>query len=214
MKHNTEESAEAMNAELEENQLNELSNTESGVEPEPVESDSAEDPDIDDDQTLDNLNDSSEEIEFIKEDIKEIPELAEKEAKIQELIGDLQRTRADFENYRKQNESQKKQAMSSARYGVVEKFLPLVDDFARAISTYPEQLQPLEKNFTKLMKSLGLQQIDSRSGVEFNPDFHEAISVDDDEGDIEVVTETLRPGYLYEGAVLRAALVKVGHADK
>ncbi len=166
---------------------------------------------LEDEPVADDSN-SEEDVDFIKENIAEIPELAEKDAKIQELINDLQRTRADFENYRKQNELQKKQAMSSARYGVVEKFLPLIDDFTRAISAYPEQLQPLQKNLTKLMKELGLQQIDSRPGVEFNPDLHEAISVDDEDGDTEVIIETLRPGYSYDGAVIRAALVKVGHA--
>lgn len=128
-----------------------------------------------------------------------------------ELLGDLQRTRADFENYRKQVESQKTLAMSAAKYATVEKFLPLVDDFERALSAYPEQLSPLRKNFDKTLANLGLAQIDSTPGTEFNPDLHEAVSVEDDEGDMEVIAETLRPGYLYDGSVIRAAMVKVKH---
>lgn len=134
------------------------------------------------------------------------------EAQIAELINDLQRTRADFENYRKQTELQRSQAMSAARFATVEKFLPLVDDMSRALATYPEQLSPLAKNFEKLLSSLGLSIIDSQPGTEFNPDFHEAVSVEDGDGETEVVVETLRPGYLYEGAVLRPAMVKVSHA--
>lgn len=128
-----------------------------------------------------------------------------------ELLSDLQRTRADFENYRKQVESQKALAMSAAKYATVEKLLPLVDDFERALSAYPEQLTPLRKNFDKTLASLGLAQINSAPGTEFNPDLHEAVSVEDDEGETEVIAETLRPGYLYDGSVIRAAMVKVKH---
>lgn len=140
------------------------------------------------------------------------PDVSALEAHITELTNDLQRTRADFENYRKQTELQRSQAMSAARFATVEKFLPLVDDFSRAITTYPDQLAPLAKNFEKLLASLGLSVVNSESGTEFNPDFHEAVSVEDGEGETEVITETLRPGYLYEGAVLRPAMVKVGRA--
>lgn len=136
------------------------------------------------------------------------------DAKVAELITDLQRTRADFENYRKQSDLQKSQAMAAAQLVTVQKFLPLIDDMERAISAYPEQLAPLAKNFTKLLKTLGLTAIDSSAGVEFNPDMHEAVSVDEGDGELEVITETLRPGYLYNGEVLRASMVKVGHASK
>ncbi len=131
------------------------------------------------------------------------------EEQIAELTNDLQRTRADFENFRKQVETQKLQAMSVAKYATVDKFLPMLDDIDRAIAAYPEQLKPLEKNLHKTLKALGLEKINSKAGTEFNPDFHEAISVEDDGGDTEVIAETLRPGYLYEGNVVRAAMVKV-----
>lgn len=126
-----------------------------------------------------------------------------------ELTNDLKRTRADFENFRKQVENQRTQAMSAAKYATVAKFLPLVDDFERALQTYPEQLAPLQKSFDKTLSSLGLARINSEPGTEFNPDFHEAISVEDEGGETEVVSETLRPGYLYDGTVIRTAMVKV-----
>lgn len=140
------------------------------------------------------------------------PDTSALEAQITELTNDLQRTRADFENYRKQTELQRSQAMSAARFATVEKFLPLVDDFSRAIATYSEQLAPLAKNFDKLLAGLGLSPINSEPGTEFNPDFHEAVSVEDGDGETEIIIETLRPGYLYEGSVLRPAMVKVGRA--
>lgn len=126
-----------------------------------------------------------------------------------EMTNDLQRTRADFENYRKQVEAQRLQAMSTAKYATVEKFLPLLDDIERAITAYPKQLSPLGKSFDKTLKSLNLEKINSEVGVEFNPDFHEAVSVEDEGGEQEVIAETLRPGYLYDGNVVRAAMVKV-----
>ncbi len=136
-------------------------------------------------------------------------ELAALTAKVAELTSDLQRTRADFENYRKQVEAQRSQSMALAAQATVEKFLPLVDDFDRALSTYPEQLAPLAKSFAKTLQELKLEKIASAEGTEFNPDFHEAVSVVDEGGDSEVIAETLRSGYLYDGAVIRAAMVKV-----
>ncbi len=150
-----------------------------------------------------------------KIDEQEMAELVEDvleptaDEQITELTNDLQRTRADFENYRKQVEAQRLQAMSVAKYATVEKFLPLVDDLDRALEAYPEQLKPLQKSFQKTLKTLGLEKINSATGTEFNPDIHEAISVEDEGGDTEVIAETLRPGYLYENNVVRPAMVKV-----
>ena len=129
-------------------------------------------------------------------------------AKITELTNDLQRTRADFENFRKQVELQKTQAINSAKLATVFKILPLLDDIDRAIAQYPEQLSPIKKSFEKTLSELQLAKIDTSAGVEFNPDFHEAVFVDGD-GDRELISETLRPGYLYDGTVLRPAMVKV-----
>ena len=150
-----------------------------------------------------------------KVDEQEMAELVEDvlaktpDEQITELTNDLQRTRADFENYRKQTEAQRLQAMSVAKYATIANFLPLIDDIDRAMTAYSEQLQPLAKSFTKTLSSLNLEKINSEPGTEFNPDFHEAISVEDEGGDVEVIAETLRPGYLYEGNVVRAAMVKV-----
>ena len=129
------------------------------------------------------------------------------EDKIQELTNDLQRTRADFENFRKQTENQRENEKKATRLATVYKVLPLLDDLDRAIMTY-ETLKPLEKSLMKTLESLDLKKINSEKGVEFNPDLFEAVMVEG-EGEKEVVAETLRPGYYYEGEVLRPAMVKV-----
>ena len=127
--------------------------------------------------------------------------------RIAELTNDLQRTRADFENYRKQIEAQKQAERKLARYVTVSKILPLLDDIDRAVETYAE-LKPLVKSLEKTMQELKLKKIDVATGIEFNPELAEAVMAEGD-GEKEVIDEVLRPGYYYEGEVLRPAMVKV-----
>ena len=147
-------------------------------------------------------------IEAAKNMKRKSPVDEQQDAKIAELINDLQRTRADFENFRRQNDIQREQDRNYAKLDTVKKILPLIDDFERAIQAQPKVLSPLSKNFEKTLKSIGLQKIDSAVGTEFNPDLHEAISVDGD-GDKETIAETLRAGYYYGDEVLRTAMVRV-----
>ena len=147
-------------------------------------------------------------IEAAKNMKRKNPVDEQQDAKIAELINDLQRTRADFENFRRQNDIQREQDRNYAKLDTVKKILPLIDDFERAIQAQPEILSSLSKNFEKTLKSIGLQKIDSAIGTEFNPDLHEAISVDGD-GDKETIAETLRAGYYYGDEVLRTAMVRV-----
>lgn len=137
------------------------------------------------------------------------PETNPLEAKVLELTQDLQRTRADFENFRKQVETQKTQAKQIEKLATIIRFLPLLDDIDRAVLTYPEQLSPLAKSINKLKKELLLEKINSEPGAEFNPDLHDAVMVEESDGEKEVIAETLRPGYYYDGEVVRPAMVKV-----
>ena len=132
----------------------------------------------------------------------------EQDAKIAELTNDLQRTRADFENFRRQTEIQKEQYGNVVKFATVNKILPLIDDIERAIAANPDTLKPLEKNLEKTSTNLGLTKIESEPGETFNPDLHDAVMVDGD-GDNEVIAETLRTGYYYDGQVLRPTMVKV-----
>ena len=88
------------------------------------------------------------------------------------------------------------------------KILPLLDDIERAAQAQPEAMEPLMKNFEKTIKELGLTKISSVIGDMFNPDLHDAVMVEGD-GDTEVIADTLRTGYYYDGEVLRPAMVKV-----
>ena len=131
----------------------------------------------------------------------------ESAAKITELTNDLQRTRADFENYRRQVEQQKLQYGNVVKNTTVMKLLPLIDDIDRAIAAN-ENLQPLAKSLEKTLKELGLERVETAAGTPFNPDLHEAVMVEGD-GEKEVIAETLRAGYRYEGELVRPAMVKV-----
>ena len=133
---------------------------------------------------------------------------AQQDAKIAELVNDLQRTRADFENFRRQSELQKAHYGNVVKMTTVMKILPLLDDIERAAQAQPEAMEPLMKNFEKTIKELGLTKISSVIGDMFNPDLHDAVMVEGD-GDTEVIADTLRTGYYYDGEVLRPAMVKV-----
>lgn len=143
-----------------------------------------------------------------KELMAEKAQLAAEKA---ELVADLQRTRADFENYRKQVEMQRSAAVKLGQLATVRRVLPLLDDIDRAIQAYAE-LKPLEKSLEKVLSELTLAKIPAEPGTEFNPDLHEAVMAEG-EGANETVSEVLRPGYYYEGEVLRPTMVKVYKKD-
>ena len=144
-----------------------------------------------------------------KTDAKKTDEVTQKLLqKITDLTNDLQRTRADFENFRKQTESQREHYGNTVKESTVNKFLPLIDDMSRAIMANTETLSPLQKTLDKTLSELQLKPVDSVVGSVFNPDLHEAVMVEG-EGDKEFISETLRPGYYYEGRLIRPAMVKV-----
>lgn len=158
----------------------------------------------------------------MKKDKKEKAEELEK--KIEELTNDLIRTRADFENYRKRVESEKEQAKVVAKSAIISKLLPIIDDIELAISYAPENLKdnPWVKGVNKLslkletsLSNLGVKTIDAKSNTTFDPKLHDAISMDDSsEGEEEIILEELRKGYLYNDAVIRPSMVKVGFRNK
>ena len=142
----------------------------------------------------------------------------ELEAKIVDLTADMQRIRADFENYRKRVEVEKQQARESGRNGAVMKLLPVIDNIERAIAYVPKELEKnawaqgvvgLVKNLEKSLEGLNVKRIDAKPGTVFNPDLHEAIQMEDGEGDKEVIAEELQAGYMLDGQVVRHSMVKV-----
>jgi len=143
----------------------------------------------------------------------------ELEQKIVELTEDLQRTRADFENYRKRSEADKTMARELGQASAILKLLPVIDNIERAVAYMPEDLKEnkwalgvsgLVKNLESSLDSLNLKRIDATSGVEFNPDLHEAILFDEEaEGEKEIVAEEMQAGYTLSGRPIRHAMVKV-----
>ena len=143
----------------------------------------------------------------------------ELEQQIVELTQDLQRTRADFENYRKRVELEKTAAREAGQASAILKLLPVIDNIERAVTYMPEELKDnkwangiasLTKNLERSLENLNLKRIDATTGVDFNPDLHEAIQLDEDaEGEKEVVAEELQAGYTLNGRPVRHAMVKV-----
>ena len=135
-----------------------------------------------------------------------------------ELILDLQRTRADFENYRKNVENEKVRIKQLTEEATVVKLLPILDDIDRATEYAPKEIAQdawvqgvlnLNKKLALEMTKLGVTKIATKVGDEFDPNLHEAVLVEDGDGDREVVAEILRAGYLYGEQVLRHTVVKV-----
>lgn len=150
---------------------------------------------------------------------KEDKKQDEVEQDIAELTMDLQRTRADFENYRKRVDDEKKQSRSNGEMSAIIKLLPVIDTLSRAISVVPPELADnawvqgiagLSKQIDKMMIDLHITHIDATIGAHFNPEIHQAVQFDDEaEGEHEVVAEELQAGFMYQGKVLRPAMVKV-----
>ena len=123
----------------------------------------------------------TEAVEEVVEENNEIETLkAEYEAKITELVNDLQRTRADFENYRRAVEQQREIYGETVKESTIKKILPLLDNIDRAIAAQPEAMGPLAKGFEKTLKELKLEKIIPAVGDEFNPDLHNAVMVEGD----------------------------------
>ena len=143
----------------------------------------------------------------------------ELEQQIGELTQDLQRQRADFENYRKRVETEKEQAKETGKTQAVMKLLPVIDNIDRAVAHLPAELQgnawadgvvKLSKHLDKMVGDLSLEKIAIIPGETlFDPSLHEAIQMDDAEGDTEVVAEELQTGWKLGDTVIRPAMVKV-----
>ena len=137
---------------------------------------------------------------------------------VDDLMADLQRTRADFENYRKRVEGEKLAAQTHGATKMVVKLLPVIDTIDRAIVHMPNELKDnqwaqgiagLDKQLQKVLDELNIQRITATPGTAFDPNLHQAVQMDDAEGEHEVVAEELQSGYLLDGTPIRHAMVKV-----
>lgn len=168
------------------------------------------------------MTDNTQQPENVEKPAKEAKKPHKLQVQIDELTGDLQRTRADFENHRKRNEADKAATYQHGQSAAIMKLLPVIDDIERAVAYMPEDLKDhkwaqgistLSKKLDKTLEGLNLKRIDAKSGVDFNPDLHEAIQFDEEaEGDKEVISEELQAGYTLNGQPIRHAMVKVTRA--
>jgi molecular chaperone GrpE len=136
-----------------------------------------------------------------------------------ELTEALQRERADATNLRRRHDEQLNSLQSAAKASVVRQLLPVIDNFERALKHTPADLtdnqyikgiQGIVKQFEQTFDKLGVQRIKT-VGEPFNPELHDAVSVEEGDGDHEVVSEELQPGYVIGDEVLRPAMVRVKH---
>ncbi len=143
-----------------------------------------------------------------------------KDEKIEELTDTLTRQMAEFDNFRKRTEKEKSQMYEIGAKDIIEKILPVVDNFERGIAAVPEEeksnpfAEGMEKIYKQLMTTLeeiGVKPIEA-VGQEFDPDFHNAVMhVEDEEVGENIITEEFQKGYLYRDSVVRHSMVKVAN---
>jgi molecular chaperone GrpE len=150
-------------------------------------------------------------------------ELQKAQAERDGYLEDLKRLKAEFENYRKRILREQTEVVGRASVGVVASLLSVLDNFDLAVSAaeetrdFDKMLRGVEMVYGELkevLKSEGLEPIDAK-GRHFDPSLHEAAveTPGDEEGDL-IVTEVLRPGYMFKGRVLRPAMVRVSRKAK
>ena len=143
-----------------------------------------------------------------------------KDEKIEELTDKLTRQMAEFDNFRKRTEKEKSQMYEVGAKDIIEKILPVVDNFERGLGSVPEEeknapfVEGMEKIYKQLMttlESVGVKPIEA-VGQEFNPDFHNAVMHVEDEGLGEnIIAEEFQKGYMYRESVVRHSMVKVAN---
>ena len=143
-----------------------------------------------------------------------------KDEKIEELTDRLTRQMAEFDNFCKRTEKEKSQMYEIGAKDIIEKILPVVDNFERGIAAVPEEeksnpfAEGMEKIYKQLMTTLeeiGVKPIEA-VGQEFDPDFHNAVMhVEDEEVGENIITEEFQKGYLYRDSVVRHSMVKVAN---
>ena len=143
-----------------------------------------------------------------------------KDEQIADLTDKLTRQMAEFDNYRKQTEKEKSAMYEIGAKDIVEKILPVVDNFERGLQSVAEEnkedpfVQGMDKIYKQLMTTLegiGVKPIEA-VGQEFNPDFHNAVMhIEDEEAGENVVVEEFQKGYMYRESVVRHSMVKVAN---
>ena len=134
-----------------------------------------------------------------------------------QLTEALQRERADATNLRRRHDEQIATLRTTVKASVIKDLLPIVDNFERALKHVPADLaendftkgvQGIVKQFEKTLSDIGVERIKT-VGEAFDPQFHEAVSMEEGDGDQEIVSEELQSGYRLGDEVIRHAMVRV-----
>ena len=141
-----------------------------------------------------------------------------KDEKIEELNDRLMRNLAEFDNFRKRSEREKAQMFEIGARDIIEKILPVIDNFERGLATVSEEekesgfVQGIDKVYKQLVQVLdtaGVKPIEA-VGKEFDPNFHNAVMHAEDENfEANIVAEEFQKGYTYRDTVIRHSMVKV-----
>ena len=179
------------------------------------------------------INDTAEEetVEEAEEAVAEEPETEKekgsffkkkekkdkKDEKIEELTDRVRRQMAEFDNFRKRTEKEKTQMFETGAKSIVEKILPVVDNFERGLAAVTEEekgtpfVEGMEKIYKQMMTVLeeaGVKPIEA-VGQEFDPNLHNAVMhVEDEEFGENIIAEEFQKGYTYRDSVVRHSMVK------
>jgi molecular chaperone GrpE len=143
--------------------------------------------------------------------------LEELEKQVSELTEALQRERADSINLRRRVDEDRSKLGEVYKAAVVRELLPALDNLDRALKHVPKDhldhdyvkgIKGVAKQFQKALEELGVQKIKTVGEV-FDPKYHEAVSMEEDDGDVEVVSEEMQAGYRLNDEIVRHAFVKV-----
>ena len=153
-----------------------------------------------------------------KADMKNDAKCEAMQAKIDELEDRVKRQMAEFENFRKRTDKEKMQMFETGAKSVIDKILPVVDNFERGLATIPEDdensafangMKMIYKQMMDELDKLGVKPIEA-VGQEFDPNFHNAVmQVESEEYESGIVAQELLKGYMYHDSVVRHSMVAV-----
>lgn len=155
---------------------------------------------------------------FFKKNKKTDKKADKLQEKVTELEDKVKRQMAEFDNFRKRTEKEKNAMFETGARSVIEKMLPIVDNFERGLATVPEEEKgsPFVEGMNMVYRQLisELEKLDVKPieavGKEFNPDFHNAaMQVESDEYESGIVAQELQKGYTYRDTVIRHSVVAV-----
>ena len=143
-----------------------------------------------------------------------------RDVQIEELTDRLRRSMAEFDNFRKRTEKEKSAMFEIGAKDIVERILPVIDNFERGLASVPEDLKEtsfaegMEMIYKQLLKNLeeaGVKPIEA-VGQPFDPNFHNAVMhIEDDELGENMVAQELQKGYMYRDSVVRHSMVQVAN---